>query len=96
MSESAIHLVDEVLPIKPVRQWVLSFPIQLRVLLAVRPQIMSKILNIATRAISDHLCKKAGFKRLEAKSGSVTLIQRFGGSINLNVLVADYIHSSET
>jgi hypothetical protein len=85
MSESAIHLVDEVLPVKPVRQWVLSFPIQLRVLLAVRPQIMSKILNIATGVISDHLCNKAGFKRSQAKSGSVTLIQRFGGSINLNV-----------
>lgn len=85
MSESAIHLVDEVLPVKPIRQWVLSFPIQLRVLLAVRPKIMSEILNIATAVITQHLCKKAGFKMAQAKSGSVTLIQRFGGSINLNL-----------
>lgn len=42
MSESAIHLVDEVLPIKPIRQWVLSFPIELRGLLAVRPKIMTQ------------------------------------------------------
>lgn len=73
MSESAIHLVDEVLPIK------------LRVLLAVRSKIMSEILNIATSAIAKHVAKKAGFKPAQCKSGSITLIQRFGGSINLNV-----------
>lgn len=32
MAESAIHLVDEVLPKKPVRQWVLSFPVPIRLL----------------------------------------------------------------
>lgn len=85
MSESAIHLVDEVLPIKPIRQWVISFPIQIRLLLAVRPKIMSEVLNIVTSTISGHLCKKAGFKKSQAKAGVVTLIQRFGGSINLNV-----------
>ncbi len=85
MSESAIHLVDEVLPIKPIRQWVLSFPIQIRLLLAVRPKIMAEVLNIATGSISRHLCKKAGFKKSQAKTGAVTLIQRFGGSINLNI-----------
>lgn len=85
MSESAIHLVDEVLPIKPIRQWVISFPIQIRLLLAVRPKIMSEVLNIVTSTISGHLCKKAGFKKSKAKAGVVTLIQRFGGSINLNI-----------
>lgn len=83
MAESAIHLVDEVLPIKPVRQWVLSFPIQIRLLIAVRPKVMSEILSISTKTISKHLGKIAGIKR--AKAGSVTLIQRFGGAINLNV-----------
>lgn len=85
MAESAAHLVDEVLPVKPVRQWVLSFPVQIRLLLAIRPKIMSEILNIATNTINGHLIKKAGFKKTSAKTGSVTLIQRFGGSINLNV-----------
>ena len=85
MAETAIHLVDEVLPIKPIRQWVLSFPIQIRLLLAIRPKIMTEILNIVTKTISQHLCKKAGFKRSEVKTGTVTLIQRFGGSINLNI-----------
>ncbi len=85
MSESAIHLVDEVLPIKPIRQWVLSFPFQIRLLLAIRPKIMREVLNIAINTVSSHLCKKAGFKNSTAKTGAVTLIQRFGGSINLNV-----------
>ncbi len=83
MNESAIHLVDEILPVKPVRQWVLSFPIQIRLLLSVRPTLMMNVLNIVTRTISRHLAKKAGIKG--GVTGSVTLIQRFGGSINLNV-----------
>jgi hypothetical protein len=85
MAESAIHLVDEVLPVKPIRQWVMSFPIQIRLLLAIKPKIMTEVLNIVTHTISRHLCKKAGLKHQEAKTGTVTLIQRFGGSINLNI-----------
>ena len=37
MAESAAHLVDEVVPRVPVRQWVLSFPIPLRILFAAHP-----------------------------------------------------------
>ncbi len=39
MAQSAAVLVDEVIPRVPVRQWVLSFPIGLRVLFAVRPEL---------------------------------------------------------
>ena len=85
MSESAMHLVDEVLPVKPLRQWVTSFPIQIRLLLAIRPKILSEVLSIVTSTISQHLCKKAGFKKSQGKTGTVTLIQRFGGSLNLNI-----------
>lgn len=85
MNESAIHLVDEVLPVKPIRQWVLSFPFQLRLLLAIKPQIMARCLEIATKCITKYLIRKSGVKKSKAKTGAVTLIQRFGGSINLNV-----------
>jgi hypothetical protein len=34
MAESAALLVDDVLPHEPIRQWVLSFPFQLRFLFA--------------------------------------------------------------
>jgi ribosomal protein S27E len=43
MSETAIHLVDSVLPIKPIRQWVISFPFQIRLLLAIRPKLMGDV-----------------------------------------------------
>lgn len=86
MSETAIHLVDYVLPVKPIRQWVLSFPIQLRLLLAIRPKIMADVLHITNLCISNYLRKKVGLQKAKSKTGAVTLIQRFGGSAgNLNV-----------
>jgi hypothetical protein len=43
------------------------------------------VLGIVNRAISTHLIKKAGFKAIQAQTGAVTLIQRFGSALNLNV-----------
>jgi hypothetical protein len=77
MAESAALLVDEVLPEQPIRQWVLSFPFQLRFLFASRAQLMGRVLGIVYRAISAHLIQKAGFTRKSAQTGAVTLIQRF-------------------
>jgi len=86
MSETAAHLVDSVLPMKSIRQWVLSFPIPIRLCLAVKPKIMSKALDITQSEISKYYRKKAGFSKTQnGKTGAVTLIQRFGGSLNLNV-----------
>ena len=86
MAESAALLVDKVLPHKPLRQWVLSFPFPLRLLFAKDPQLMRDVLNLVHRAISTYLIKKAGLKKKSgAKTGSVTFIQRFGGSLNLNI-----------
>ena len=85
MAESAAMLVDEVLPEQPIRQWVLSFPFQLRFLFASRPELMGRVLGIVYRALSIHLIKEAGFTRKTAQTGAVTLIQRFGSALNLNV-----------
>jgi len=89
MAEGSTLLVDEVLPHQPMRQWVLSFPFQLRFLFASCPGLMSKVLTIVYRAISSHLIKKAGLTQKTAQTGAVTLIQRFGrsgapGALNLN------------
>jgi len=35
--------------------------------------------------LATHLIHKAGYKKFEARMGAVTLIQRFGGSLNLNI-----------
>jgi hypothetical protein len=85
--------VDEVFPEQPVRQWVLSVPYPLRFLFASRPAVMGRVLGIVYRAIATHLMKKAGLSRKTAQTGAVTLIQRFGSALNLNIhfhlLVAD-------
>jgi len=84
--ESAAHLVDHVLPEQPIRQWVLTFPFPLRFLFAAQPQVLSQVLGVVYRAISAYLIKKVGFAVTSgAKTGAVTLIQRFGSALNLNV-----------
>ena len=60
MAESAALLVDEVLPEQPVRQWVLSFPFQLRFLFASRPEVMGRVLGIVYRAIETRLIQRFG------------------------------------
>ena len=86
MAQTTAHLVDHVIPNVPVvRQWVLSLPIPLRILLAAHPYLLSPVLQIILRAISAFLIKQAGFKRRDAQTGAVTLIQRFGSAANLNI-----------
>ena len=85
MAESAALLVDEVFPAQPVRQWVLSVPYALRFLFANEPAIMGAVLGIVHRCLAAHLIGKAGLSRKHAQTGAVTLIQRFGGALNLNV-----------
>ena len=63
----------------------LSFPYQLRFLFASRPLITGQVLGIVYRVISMHLVKKAGYPRKAARTGAVTLIQRFGSALNLNI-----------
>jgi hypothetical protein len=99
MAETAALFVDEVLPRQPIRQWVLSLPFALRYLLATRPEVVTQVLGIVYRAISGHLIGKAGLTRASGVTGAVTLIQRFGSALNLNVhfhmLVLDGVYRRE-
>ncbi len=81
MVESAALLVDDVFPREPIRQWVLSFPFQLRFLLASYPDLMGKVLGIVYRTLATHIIHKAGFTKSTAHTGAVTLIQRFGAAL---------------
>jgi hypothetical protein len=85
MAETAALLADEVFPDVPLRQWVISFPFPLRYLFAAHPQAMAKVLGTVYRAISTHLIHKAGFSLKDGAAGAVTLIQRFGSALNLNI-----------
>jgi hypothetical protein len=85
MADSAALLVDDVQPHQPMRQWVLSVPFPLSFLFASQPAVMCKVLGIIYRIIATHLTHKAGFINPLARTGAVTLIQRFGGALNLNI-----------
>ncbi len=85
MTAQAAHLVDEVLPPVRMRQWVLSLPFELRYRLAFDHELGRAVLAVFTRAIFGFLrdrAKKRGHPGGQA--GSVTVIQRFGGALNLN------------
>ena len=62
MEETAAHLVDHVIPRVPVRQWVLSFPIALRILFAAHPELLSPVLHIIHRVIGGFLMKPSGIE----------------------------------
>jgi len=100
MIETSAHLVDHVIPDVPVRQWVLSFPWPLRLLFASRPDALSRCLAVVTRAIETDLIQRAGLTRASrARTGVVTLIQRFGSALNLNVhlhmIILDGVYTME-
>jgi hypothetical protein len=64
----------DVLRGEPSRQWVLSLPIPIRLLLARYPSELSKVMAIIHRIISTHIVSRAGFPNKQAKTWAVTLI----------------------
>lgn len=84
-AETGAKLVDEILPAVPYRQWVLSFPIPLRLLFAQHPEVLSAVLAVVTRALWGDVIHRAGQRRCDAQSGVVTFIQGFGSALNLNI-----------
>jgi hypothetical protein len=46
---------------------------------------MGQVLGIVYRCMTTHLIKKAGFSCKAAQTGAVSLIQRFGSALNLNI-----------
>ena len=85
---------DWVLPGVPWRQWVLTVPFELRLWMAWDTDLMTDVLTLFQRAIRHRLRLLARRKGVrDGRHASVTVIQRFGSSLNLNVhfhsLVAD-------
>ena len=64
MAESAAHLVDEVFPRVGVRQWVLSFPMPLRFILAQNAGFQARCLTIVHRAITTLFPKESKAPRI--------------------------------
>jgi Putative transposase/Transposase zinc-binding domain len=87
MSETAAHLVENVFPDVKVRQWVLTVPYELRFRMARSPELCSAVLRIFVRCVSNWYRRRAGRigARGKLKSGGVTVVQRFGSALALNV-----------
>ena len=86
MAEQAAYLVDHVLPHVPVRQWVLTLPYRLRYLLAWNHTLCRAVLGVAVRAVLGFYRRRARRTGVrDGRSGAVTVIQRFGGGLQLNV-----------
>jgi hypothetical protein len=86
MADTAAHLRDYVLPSVPVRQWVFTLPKRLRFLLAWRPKLISLALRLFLRALfawQRRCARRQGVK--DPLCGAVTMIQRFGSALNLNL-----------
>ena len=85
MVDTAARLVDEVLPQVPVRQFVLSLPFEIRYRLAYDGKLISGLLAVFLRVVTAWYVRQArGQGYRGARCGSVTFVQRFGSSINLN------------
>jgi hypothetical protein len=84
-ADCAAHLVDEVLPLAPVRQWVLTFPRRLRFALARESGLATKVIGIWLRSLESFHRRRAKSDGFPAtRGGAVTFAQRFGSALNLN------------
>src|SRR5438093_831705 len=88
MAQMAAHLVEQVIPWVPTRQWVVSVPIPLRYWMASSQNLTAKIHTIIRTTIGQYYVNQAvqrGHARSTVHPGSVTFIQRFGSALNLHV-----------
>jgi Putative transposase/Transposase zinc-binding domain len=88
MAQTAAHLVEQVIPWVPTRQWVVSVPVPLRYWMASSQDLTAAVHTIIRTTIGQYYVNKAvtrGLARANVQPGSVTFIQRFGSAINLNL-----------
>src|SRR5438477_7255442 len=88
MAQMAAHLVEQVIPWVPTRQWVVSVRIPLRYWMAASQDLTAKVHTIIRTTIGQYYVNQAvqqGIERATVHPGSVTFIQRFGSAINLNL-----------
>ncbi len=88
MAQTAAHLVQDVIPWVPTRQWVVSVPMPLRYWTAPSRDLTAQVHGIIRTTIAQFYVNEAvkrGAERQEVQPGSVTFLQRFGGSLNANL-----------
>jgi Putative transposase/Transposase zinc-binding domain len=88
MAQTAAHLVEQVIPWVPTRQWVVSVPVPLRYWMAASQELTAQVHTIIRTTIGQYYVNQVvtrGVPRDKVQSGSVTFIQRFGSVINVNL-----------
>ena len=88
MADLAAQLVDGLLPQVPYRQVVFTFPVPLRLAMFRQPSVLSLVLQRCVRALFAQLRRRAKAQGVDQPlPAALTAIQRFGGSLNVNVHV---------
>jgi hypothetical protein len=100
MCGTAAHLTDRVFPDVPVRQWVLSVPFELRLLLARNHRALSAVGRIfVCEVLRAQRQRATALLIANSRGAAICFPQRFGGSLNLNVhyhvAVADGVFTLE-
>src|SRR5262245_2273920 len=88
MAQTAAHLVERVMPWVPTRHWVVSVPMPLRYWTAPSRDLTAQVHTIIRTTIAQFYVNQAvkrGVKRHKVQPGSMTFLQRFGGSLNANL-----------
>jgi hypothetical protein len=88
MAQTAAHLVEQVIPWVPTRQWVVSVPVPLRYWMAASQELTAKVHTIIRSTIGQYYVNQAvqrGHARATVHPGSVTFLQRFGSALNVNL-----------
>lgn len=86
MTRIGEHLVERVLPVTPVRQWVLTVPHRLRYRMAYDHAVCSRVLQAFSKSLLGSYRRRAldlGIRG--SQTGAITFIQRFGSALNLNI-----------
>jgi hypothetical protein len=84
MADTAAHLVDHVLPLAPYRQWTLSLPHDIRLLVIRNPDLLSRVLQLFLRTVFAYQRRRARQDGINnPMPGAVTMLQFWGSVLQL-------------
>jgi hypothetical protein len=91
MNELSLHLFDHVVPDVPLRQFVLTLPVPLRILVARDKRLLSAVRTVFLRAVKGFICKKArdAYPSKVFLPAGFCVVQRFGSALQL----APHLHA---
>ena len=85
-AERSAYLIDEVLPVVPIRQWVMSLPMNVRYMMLFDHELTLAVLKVVADSILGYYRDQAKTQGIpDGFTGMVSAIQRFGGHLNANI-----------